>query len=354
MKTKYCLVLGGGGAKGCYEIGVWKALKKIKKIKIEAVIGTSVGALNGVLIAEGNFKKAENLWKNISIQKVIGIEDKYLDENKKLNLNILNTPVLLLKTMKGFNTDPLLNLMKENVDEKKVRKSQIDFGLTTLNTKTNKGEELFLEDIPEGKINEYLLASAALPMFEKVKIDNTKYLDGGLKNSVPYDTAKNRGYKNIIVVDISGIGVYKNPKIFNTETIYIKNSVSLGDPIKNTLNFSQDFVNDFMYLGYLDTLRIFDQIGGIKYFYKNSKGILKRKEKKVDKNRIKELLPSMFKKNKNLLQLFVEYVAITVKVEKLKLYTYKNFIKEIKKKIYTINLKKIKNTEVIQYFLEVF
>ena len=48
----YGLVLEGGGARGSYQIGVYKALLEMN-IPIKAVTGTSVGALNGALIAQG-------------------------------------------------------------------------------------------------------------------------------------------------------------------------------------------------------------------------------------------------------------------------------------------------------------
>jgi NTE family protein len=45
-KARIGLVLGGGGGKGAYEIGVWNTLRNVYGIKIAAVSGTSVGALN--------------------------------------------------------------------------------------------------------------------------------------------------------------------------------------------------------------------------------------------------------------------------------------------------------------------
>ena len=46
LTKEYGLVLDGGGARGAYQIGAWKALREAG-VKIEAVAGTSVGALNG-------------------------------------------------------------------------------------------------------------------------------------------------------------------------------------------------------------------------------------------------------------------------------------------------------------------
>ena len=54
---KRAVVLSGGGAKGAYEIGVWKALRRLS-INYDIVCGTSVGALNGVLMVQKDYFKA--------------------------------------------------------------------------------------------------------------------------------------------------------------------------------------------------------------------------------------------------------------------------------------------------------
>lgn len=54
------LVLAGGGVRGAYQIGVWKALKELK-IKVSAVSGVSIGAVNGALFVQGSKTKAERI-----------------------------------------------------------------------------------------------------------------------------------------------------------------------------------------------------------------------------------------------------------------------------------------------------
>ena len=95
---KLGLVLSGGGAKGAYEIGVYKALKKLNK-KIDIVTGTSIGAINGMFITQKDLKGALKLWKHISFKTIYdeeeftAIEDDklskiYIEYAKKHNLNI--------------------------------------------------------------------------------------------------------------------------------------------------------------------------------------------------------------------------------------------------------------------------
>ena len=56
------LVLSGGGARGAYQMGVWKALRRLNK-KFDIVTGTSIGALNGMMYAQKHYCKCLNMWK---------------------------------------------------------------------------------------------------------------------------------------------------------------------------------------------------------------------------------------------------------------------------------------------------
>ena len=61
---KTAFVLSGGGSRGAYEIGVWKALKELG-VEIDMVFGTSVGAINGAMVAQDEPELAEKLWKQM-------------------------------------------------------------------------------------------------------------------------------------------------------------------------------------------------------------------------------------------------------------------------------------------------
>ena len=95
---EYGLVLAGGGVRGAYQIGVWKALKELK-IKVSAVSGVSIGAVNGALFVQGSKTKAERLWNKIAIDDIILLPKemendenlfkvKKLNENRKTNLTV--------------------------------------------------------------------------------------------------------------------------------------------------------------------------------------------------------------------------------------------------------------------------
>ena len=76
---KIGLVLAGGGSRGAYQIGVWKALIELGIDKyINVISGTSIGALNAMLFLQGDYNLAEEIWKDITQEKILPIEEKDL------------------------------------------------------------------------------------------------------------------------------------------------------------------------------------------------------------------------------------------------------------------------------------
>ena len=74
IPSETALVLGGGGAKGAYEIGAIDALEEMG-IRAGSVFGTSVVALNASMYAQGTMDKAAALWENIRLSDVVN-EDR--------------------------------------------------------------------------------------------------------------------------------------------------------------------------------------------------------------------------------------------------------------------------------------
>ena len=272
---KYALVLGGGGAKGAYQIGVWKVLKDLG-IEFEAVIGTSVGALNGALIAQNDYRKALSLWENIVINDVIAVPEELLEDGI-FSLSVKNYHDLkkfrrkVLKD-KGLDTSPLRETIGRYLSEKKIRRNGIDFGLVTYELNRLKPLEIFIDKIPEGRLPDYLMASSRVPGFQSVKIDDRIYVDGGVYDNVPLNLARRRGYRRIIAVDLSAIGIIQKPELAGTDVIYIKNSLDLG----SIFNFSPESSLRNRMIGELDTMKTFGMISGIRYFYYEDPRLIKK------------------------------------------------------------------------------
>ncbi len=336
MKKKNCaLVLSGGGAKGCYQIGAWRALNELG-FSFDAVVGASIGTINAAAVAQDDFDMADGLWKNASIRDVIDVPEEFIvDENIKLtSKGLLQFNKFLDSYFKsgGFDTEPLRKLLEANIVEEKIRESGIDFGLITVNLSKRRSEELFLDEIPEGQLLDYIIASASFPLFKKTKIDGNVFVDGGLADNIPYEMVKNRGYKSIVVIDVSGVGKNRVPDINGTDTLYIKNSIDFGNFLNahNVLDFSDRFIEKFTLLGYLDTMKIFSGNFGENYFIQKDKGYYKLEEiLKVDVyfSRFKEVIDKKYINYKSPALILLDQAALFFQIERIKEYRFTELLR---------------------------
>lgn len=254
---KTALVLSGGGSRGAYEIGVWKALKELD-IEIDMVFGTSVGSINGALIAQGDLDAAEKLWYELETTMVFDLpDDDAISYAKEMVLH------------GGAGTSGLENLMDRYFDEEKVRSSGIDYGLVTTKFPSMSGAFLYADEIPESRLGDYIMASSScFPFVRKCVIDEISYIDGGYSDNLPVEMAMNRGATTIIAVDLQAMGTVRKSTIEEAyekcdEFHMIKSPVDLG----NFLVFDTENSKRIMTLGYLDTMRHFGKYDGIKYTF---------------------------------------------------------------------------------------
>lgn len=270
MERRYALVLAGGGAKGIYQIGVWKALRELD-ICYDVVVGSSIGAINGALMAQNDWDSAFELWRTVTLEKILelpphaGMKDFFVGVIKNF----------------GVSAAPLKQLLERHIDETKIRTSGIRYGLTTFNLSRLRQEELFIEEIPEGELIPYLLAATAFPGIKTQSIHGKRCIDGGIADNIPFQIVRDSGYKNIIVVDISGLGRNKIPDYEGVNLIYIKNSIDFGkfSTLFGVFDFESEFLERFSRLGYLDTLKVFGRCFGIDYFIEEDECALKAREK---------------------------------------------------------------------------
>lgn len=264
-EKEYGLVLEGGGAKGAYQIGAWKALKEAN-IHIKGIAGTSVGALNGALICMGDLEKAESLWENISYSQIMSVDDKIMEDifkQKKISRDALKDMVDYISDG-GVDITPLKELIAECVDEEKIQNSPMDLYIHTFSVDEMRELNVDLKEIEPELIKDFLLASSYIfPIFKSEKLHGKTYIDGGAINNVPVDTLIEKEYKDIIVVRIFGIGREKKVKIPEDTTIYtIAPTVSLG----SILDFNPKRSKMHLKRGYFDTMRVLYGLAGKIYY----------------------------------------------------------------------------------------
>lgn len=241
---KTALVLSGGGSRGAYEIGVWQALKEMN-IKIDMVTGTSAGAINGAVISQGLFEAACEIWKELETDKVFDFSEG------------------LIKG--GARYTAFKDMLLEKLDEEAIRGSEVDLGIVTVEFPSMEPKYLWKEEIPEGQLIDYILASAScFPAVQSYEIGDSRYIDGGYSDNMPVGMALERGAANIIAVNLDAIGILKKDPLKEAESaVLIQSHWDLG----NWLKFDKVNTKRIMRLGYLDTMKTYGAFDGSLYTF---------------------------------------------------------------------------------------
>lgn len=264
INEEYGLVFDGGGARGAYQIGAWKALMEAG-VKISAVAGTSVGALNGALVCMGDAKKAERIWNEMTFSSVMDVDDDLLERffDGEASIRECLKELWQRLTEGGVDITPLKELIHDVIDEEKIRRCGKEFCLLTFSVSDLKELDLGLTDIPEGLLEDFLLASAYLLGFKNEPLHGKTYIDGGVFNNVPVGSLVKRGYANIIQVRIFGPGRVPRVTIPDDGCNYVVSPrVSLG----SILEFSGKRSRQNLRIGYYDAKRMLYGLGGSIYY----------------------------------------------------------------------------------------
>lgn len=262
----YGIALEGGGTKGAYQLGAWQALRELG-IEFNVVAGSSIGSLNGALMAMDAYDEACELWHNMDPSMIIAGNPKLLRKMSKLSFDYKDFHQMVQFTSKvisdgGLDVSPLRKLIADIIDENVLRQSPIRFGMVTVNLTDFEPVETMIEDIPSGKLGDYLLASCSLPGFQKKYIDDKLFLDGGFHDNLPLNLVASTGCKKIIAIEIKGTGIRHKINDPTVEVIHIVPSDETG----GTLEFNQDRAEKNILMGYHDTMRIFKKLKGQRYY----------------------------------------------------------------------------------------
>ena len=248
------LVLAGGGARGSYQVGVWRALMELDWHP-QIITGTSVGGLNGAMFVLDLYETARDMWLTIRSRDVMELPEENAD------LSALHQFLRRVVKEGGMDVTPLEEIVERVLDEDALRAAPIRFGLVTVEQRGLRPRELTLEDIPAGQVRDYLMASAAcFPALRARQIDGVKFLDGGYSDNMPTGLAKTMGAEELVCVDLEGVGITR-PNLTGLPTTMIRSYWELGD----ILHFDPDTAKRNMELGYYDTRRAMGYLRGCAY-----------------------------------------------------------------------------------------
>ena len=199
-KKKINLALQGGGAHGAFTWGVLDELLNDERIEIEGMSGTSAGAVNAIMVADGLArggreearKRLADFWRAASRDGDMSKLNRAISERLFSLIPIAVTPfqpwfdamsrMLSPYDLNPLNINPLNDLIVRFVDFDAVRNSGMPLFIAATNVHTGR-----LRVFPREKINaEAVMASAALPfVFRAVEIEGEPYWDGGYTSNPP-------------------------------------------------------------------------------------------------------------------------------------------------------------------------
>jgi NTE family protein len=183
-------VLGGGGVLGAVEVGMLRALLEAD-IHPDLVLGTSIGALNGAMIARdpslGSIERMTDLWRGAQSDGA-GVGDRPLRTVRRAVAT--GTHI--------YSSKPLRQRLAEEFGELTIEELAVPFQVCAASIE-RAAEHWFTT----GPVVDAVLASAAVPgLLPPAKVGDEHYLDGGIVNSIPLGRAVRLGAHRVFVLQV--------------------------------------------------------------------------------------------------------------------------------------------------------
>lgn len=260
---KLGLVLSGGGAKGAYEIGVYKALRRMH-IKIDIVTGTSIGAINGVFVAQRDLRGALKFWKKLSFSTMYKEEEFPAMKDPRLS-KLYGQYIKAFISEGGIDTSKMSKMFEVYFKPYKFFKSSIDYGLITFNFSRKKPVKKIKKEMKKEEVKDYVLSSASCyPAFKPYVINNELYIDGGYYDNIPINLACELGATKIIAVDLRSVGLKTKLKDESIEVTYI----APRNKLSSFLLFDKEKAKANIKFGYNDAMKTFGKLDGNEFTFR--------------------------------------------------------------------------------------
>ncbi len=262
---KRALVLNGGGSRGAYQIGAWQALSELG-VRFDAVYGTSIGALNAALFAQGDLPGAVELWSNIRVNQIMAVEDEDDFAIERMVSRKRDVLPFLMENARHLRMDisPLETLVREKLSESRIRVSGMGLGVMTCKAPQMTGVPVRLGDMAPGSLGDWVIASAScFPIFPARHIGGQRYIDGGYFDNLPVDMALADGMDEVVAVELHP--EYTHPEYARLPWMRtVRPLHNLG----GFLDFNPDLLRRSRLLGYQDTMKCWGRLDGFQYTFR--------------------------------------------------------------------------------------
>lgn len=263
---KKALVFAGGGSKGAFQIGAWKALEELGE-RFDIATGTSIGSINAGFYVQHDFDAAYEMWRSIKAENIMtnGINlDKSFERIFAQRENLIPF-IKQYFNSKGADVKPFHAMLRKYFDPEKFFSSEIDYALVTVKFPSFAPVEMTKRDLAAYGENawQWLAASGTcFPVFPVMRIDGEDYVDGGYYDNIPVAPAFRLGAEEVTVIDLK---TEKNHEgyIHHPRVRYVKPSRDLG----TFLNFDRETLEFSMDLGYFDTMKAYGNYLGDRFTF---------------------------------------------------------------------------------------
>lgn len=265
---KIGLVLAGGGGKGAYELGVWKALDELKLTKYITVFsGTSIGAFNSVLFAMNDMKKADELWEEVTMDKLVPISKSELIK-RGIGLYIGGKNLQLAKKFLNYKlehgaiaNDGAIEVVEKYLDFNKIKENNKICYAACTKLSDFSAKYFKINDFDEETGKKIVLASASLPLiYDCTEVLGEKYIDGGIADNISIQPVYGENCNIIIVVLLSKEAQVDRTLYPNSKLIVISPENLDENTITGTLNLNTDAKRIRIIEGYNDTINKLEPI----------------------------------------------------------------------------------------------
>lgn len=260
---KIGLCFSGGGARGAYQIGVAQALSDLNILQhVSCYSGTSIGAVNAVVVATSGLEKAKNQWFQLPENALV----KAMPFKKRLtekSFNLMNQGIFKLTKLEKELVD-IIDFQKLNdvhvyatlADGGALDKGVFDLLKNSYHHyihKQSKAVYVPLNELEKEAVIKSLIASCSIPIvFSPVKERNKKYYDGGLFDNIPITPLIENGCDRIIIIHS------KKPRIFSTERYKHIEFIEIQpqNKLPNRLKFDSENAKDMFQRGYDEGMQL--------------------------------------------------------------------------------------------------
>lgn len=261
---KRALVLGGGGSRGSYEVGAWQAFCEMG-LRFHMCYGTSIGAINAAMVLQGDCALAARLWDEICARNLLRADRDEAAQVERMFGRKRELLAFLVEHARQMRLDaaPLEELLRQNVDEGRVRASGMDFGVVAMRFPSLGTATRTLAQIPEGQLIDWVLASSAcFPLLPTRLIDGERYVDGGYCDNLPIDLALRAGAEEIVSVEL-----HPQPAHPEYAKMPFLTAIAPRRDLGAFLDFDPEIVRRNRMQGYYDAMKALGCFDGVFYTF---------------------------------------------------------------------------------------